>query len=862
MLRRDPGQSISFRDSSNRGSLFHAGSPIFLTAMLTMVLVGAPQFAFGQNPAITVSNDSIEITETDAEVTESYTVRLAVLPSATVTVRISPPSSGDVSVNPTALTFTTDDWDDTQNVTVTVAPDDDAITDPAVTFRHTASGGNYGGVTQDVTVSVMEDDERGVMVAPTELTVEEGDSEEYTIKLDSEPSGPVTVRVEGATGDVRVNPSSLTFTTGNWNTERDVTVSVVQDDDAVDDLAVTLTHTVSGADYDTGVTVESVTVMITDNDTPGLTVTPTELAIREGSSRDYRVRLTTQPTGEVTVEVEVKVGGATVEVTVDPPTLTFTTGNWNRNQTVRVSVGEDDDARNDDNVTLTNTPTGGGYTGVTGDEVTVTITDNDTPAVRVSPTSLTIPEGSNRTYTVTLATEPSDDVTVTVSGASDEVTVQPPSLTLTSDNWDDTVANTITVTAEEDNDAATDDTVTLTHEVAGADEYDGLEASDVTVNVTENDQRSVTISKMSLAISEGGSDDYTVRLGTQPTGDVKIIIGGVTGDVSVDETTLTFTTVTWQRPQPVMVSAAEDDDAVTDAAVTLTHTVSGADYQGVTAGAVTVTITENDTRRVTLAGATNNELGINEGMTGTYTLVLDTEPSGTVTITVGGSTGDVSVDSSTRTLRFTTSNWDQAQPVRVNARQDDDAVADDPVTLTHTVRGGDYSNLTEAEIDALDVEVTINEDDETGVMATPSQLEVAEGRSADYYVTLTSRPTETVTVEVTGASTDVTVDREELTFSSSSWNRRQRVRVTAADDAGNTSADLSHTANGGDYTNVTGGQVRVTVKDSGTVGVVVNPTVLTVEEGRSVNYTVVLTSQPTDPVTVSVGVHRKMEASL
>ena len=32
-------------------------------------------------------------------------------------------------------------------------------------------------------------------------------------------------------------------------------------------------------------------------------------------------------------------------------------------------------------------------------------------------------------------------------------------------------------------------------------------------------------------------------------------------------------------------------------------------------------------------------------------------------------------------------------------RQDDDAVADDPVTLTHTVSGGDYSNLTEADID-------------------------------------------------------------------------------------------------------------------------------------------------------------------
>ena len=56
-------------------------------------------------------------------------------------------------------------------------------------------------------------------------------------------------------------------------------------------------------------------------------------------------------------------------------------------------MGEDDDAQNDEAVTLINKAEGGDYGNVTGVEVTVTITDNDTPAVRVSPTSLTIPEG-------------------------------------------------------------------------------------------------------------------------------------------------------------------------------------------------------------------------------------------------------------------------------------------------------------------------------------------------------------------------------------------------------------------------------------------------------------------------------------
>ena len=54
----------------------------------------------------------------------------------------------------------------------------------------------------------------------------------------------------------------------------------------------------------------------------------------------------------------------------------------------------------------------------------VTITENDTPGVSeddsagvsIEPTTLTIDEGGSKTYTVVLDTEPSADVTVTISG--------------------------------------------------------------------------------------------------------------------------------------------------------------------------------------------------------------------------------------------------------------------------------------------------------------------------------------------------------------------------------------------------------------------------------------------------------------
>ena len=49
------------------------------------------------------------------------------------------------------------------------------------------------------------------------------------------------------------------------------------------------------------------------------------------------------------------------------------------------------------------------------------------------------------------------------------------------------------------------------------------------------------------------------------------------------------------------VTAAEDDDGVTDAEVTLTHTVSGGGYGSTTVPDVEVSITENDTAGLVLS---------------------------------------------------------------------------------------------------------------------------------------------------------------------------------------------------------------------------------------------------------------------
>jgi len=113
-----------------------------------------------------------------------------------------------------------------------------------------------------------------------------------------------------------------------------VTVIGVNDDiDNEDDREVTISHTISGGGY-SGVSVAGVTVTATDDDTAGVTVTPTTLSVDEaGGSRTYTLVLDTQPTGDVTITPASEDG--TVARVSGP--LTFTPSNWNQTQTVTVT---------------------------------------------------------------------------------------------------------------------------------------------------------------------------------------------------------------------------------------------------------------------------------------------------------------------------------------------------------------------------------------------------------------------------------------------------------------------------------------------------------------------------------------------
>src|SRR5207249_2283926 len=89
-----------------------------------------------------------------------------------------------------------------------------------------------------------------------------------------------------------------------------------------------------------GMNASDVGVTNTDNDTTGITVTPTSglTTTESAGTATFTVVLTSQPTANVTIGLS---SSDLTEGTVSPASLTFTSGNWSTAQTVAVTGADD-----------------------------------------------------------------------------------------------------------------------------------------------------------------------------------------------------------------------------------------------------------------------------------------------------------------------------------------------------------------------------------------------------------------------------------------------------------------------------------------------------------------------------------------
>ena len=800
-------------------------------------VMGTPEAA-----GVTVSESALTVTEEDTT-GDSYTVVLNTRPTADVTVTVAGHSGTDVTPTPASLTFTTTNWSTAQTVTVTATTDTD-LTNDTVTLTHSAAStdNNYSGITIGSVVVTVEDNDtaqvtgvavtsgnagllvnwvavgnatgykvqwksgnenyntgnrqatitsgsttshtiagltngteytvrvtatrtdandgpssdevmgtpeaQGVTVSKSALTVTEQDTtgNTYTVVLDTRPTADVTVTVGGhASTDVTPTPASLTFTTANWSTAQTVTVKAADDEDLTNDT-VTLTHSAASTDTNySGITIGSVVVTVTDNDTAQVTGVMVASGnarlvvnwVAVGNATGYKVQW---KSGSENYNTGNRQATITLGTTTSHTIAGLTNGTEYTVQVIATRTGANDGPSSDEEMGTPAVPTAAG---VTVSTMALMVTEEDT---------------TGNTYTVVLDTLPTMNVTVTVAGhASTDVTPTPASLTFTTTNW--STAQTVTVKAADDTDT-TNDTVTLTHSAASTDtNYSGITIGSVVVTVTDNDTAQVT--------------GVTVT-----SGNARLVVN-------------------W--------AAVGNDADTTNDTVTLTHSATSTDtnYGGITIGSVVVTVTDNDTARVTGVTVTsgNARLVVNWAAVGNATGYKVQWKSGTQSYNTGNRQATITLGTTTsHTIPSLTNGTEYTVRVTATRTGASDGLPSVEVMETPEV-------VTAAGVTVSTMALTVTEQNATG---------------GTYTVVLGTQPTANVTVTVSGhAGTDVTPAPASLTFTTTNWETAQTVRVRAGNDTDTTNdrVTLTHSATSTDpgYNGIMIGSVVVTVTDNDVV---------------------------------------------
>lgn len=726
----------------------------------------------------------------------------------------------------------------------------------------------------------------GVIIAPLLglTTTEAGGTATVSVRLASIPSANVQVSAtttDGTEGLI-TDGSILFFTPENWNGTQTVTITGA--DDALTDGNQTYAmHVVTSSSDDAydGLAVDDVPVLNIDNESSGVTVTPTSgISTTEGGgTATFSVILSTMPTDDVVIDV---VSDTPTEALASPGTLTFTTSNWDAPQIVTVTGIDDAFADGDQSFVIATAPSVSSdtvYNGIDPDDVSGTNIDDEMSTIVVTPTSGlgTTEAGASVTFSVSLTSNPPTDVVLDISSSDlSEGTVSPASLTFTGANWDS--VQTVTVTGVDDFSIDGDVLFNARVEPNPSSDASYRDLPPVLVAITNTDDETagvlVTPTTGLTTTEAAGTATFSVVLNSSPSSSVFINLSSSdTSEGTVSPAVLTFTGVNWNAPQTVTVTGVNDAAADGNQSYTvLTAAAISADanYNAFNASDVSLVNIDDDSAGIAVTPVSGLTTTENLG-TATFTVRLNTMPSSSVVINLTSSDlteGTVAPAS----LTFTTGNW--ATPQTVTITGVNDSIADGTqaytiVTAPASSSDGNYNTL-----DASNVSVMNTDNDVAGFLLSGlsgvGHTTESLGTTTFNLRLLTAPTTPTVDVTVTSSDlTEGTVSPAMLTFTPGDWNSPHTVTVTGVDDVlldGNqpftvvlgaaTSADSS-------YSGLDPTDVAVVNFDNDTPGFTLTPTSVQVTEvGGTAEFTMVLSAQPSNDVTVNLSASDATEATV
>ena len=442
----------------------------------------------------------------------------------------------------------------------------------------------------------------------TQCVVEGKETDSYLIRLNSEPTSAVTLRIAGGAEQLANLIRTVVFTKENWTAT--VVIDVAALDDDYDEEMITaesLTHSIvtqdsSYATYQEFVPSAIVSLQTLDNDYSGVLVWRTNLTVSEvGMVSSFQYQLRSRPKEPVLLRTNFS-----SDIALTPANVTFdnNVNDWKISKTVHVAAVDDDfDESPIVQNTVVSTPhtSDGSYMHAFIPDVLVSVLDEDTSGVMLSNNhSAEVAEGGTVVYDIALTSQPRSpvaviialdgrligDVSMFLTNASLQsfstsmavlpdgaYTIQPISLLFDVDETNWMIPKTFTLYAEEDVvDMERAYNILVNHaSVSGDPTYNCGEGPSVdcplgvrpTLNVTilDNDLAGILVSRKNLVVTEDGSrvDSYFMELETAPRARVTVHVQAVHGQAILEPSQLIFTSGNYNTRQKITARSFDDE---------------------------------------------------------------------------------------------------------------------------------------------------------------------------------------------------------------------------------------------------------------------------------------------------------------
>ncbi len=617
-------------------------------------------------------------------------------------------------------------------------------------------------------------------------------------------------------------PVSLHFTAANWQTPQMVNFTIKDDEfwnrwGVYDDntYTVIIKHTAKSSDPDfNNAFMDNVIITVADDEFPEMetTVTNDWTHVVEGGATDsYTVALTGgEPNSfPVTVQVvpdnaEVKLNGGAAGATL---TLTFSSGDWATPQTVTIEADQDGDVEGDHTTVLSHVVSGGFYNNYPLSDITVYISDDDdgvtlnTDLVLHLRLDNDLADYSGRDNNPIVVGNPTD-VSGLIGGSAYFLNEDDHLVLDQSDFLFGTLTDfTVSMWVKSNGDTSDPTYISNKDWNASANVGWGIfrNGNSLRCNYTANEG---TNTSHYPGVNVEDDQWHHVLVTYDRNGDsVAYIDGAPRSSTSIATGNSIDTGLPTVIGQDGTQTYGEDMDFACDDVCIWRRLLGPTEIRQ-------LSLDMEDVPNGPGIGLDPNGIPftVEEGSDNNYTVVLYTQPTQNVTITVDPDPDIVDLGNGVginKDLIFTPSNWDTPQLVTVSAPDDSVFFGNRTVTLSHHAESDDMTY--DGRIRSLDV--VILDDDVPTVTVNPTALAIPEGGSDTYTIVLDADPGAEVKITIDpdgapeskgmqidlGAGLNVPI---ELTFTSGDWFTPQTVTVNVAEDTileGDRNARLVHT---------------------------------------------------------------------